>query len=92
MGIRASNTQPTYDLITGQETSACPPSRDTFRNSARITSGELHRERSVAAEPDIETDKRRQELDALKAEIKKLQSQGAVHVTPKPTGPFAPEK
>jgi mitotic spindle assembly checkpoint protein MAD1 len=73
MGIRASNTQPTYDLITGQETSARPPSRDTFRNSARITSGELHRERSVAAETDLETDKRRQELDALKAEIKKLQ-------------------
>jgi mitotic spindle assembly checkpoint protein MAD1 len=73
MGIRASNTQPTYDLITGQETSARPPSRDAFRNSARTPSGELYRERSVAAETDLEADKRRQELDVLKAEVKKLQ-------------------
>ena len=35
--------------------------------------GEPHRERSVAAESELETDKRRQEMDVLKAEVKKLQ-------------------
>jgi Domain of unknown function (DUF4432) len=31
-------------------------------------------------------------VGAVEGEIKKLQSQGAPHVNPKPTGPFAPEK
>jgi mitotic spindle assembly checkpoint protein MAD1 len=68
--VRASNTQPTYDFLTGQESSNRPPSRDTFRNSTRISSAELHRERT--AEDEEESEKRKQEVDALKAEVKKL--------------------
>lgn len=68
--VRASNTQPTYDFLTGQESTNRPPSRDTFRSSNRISSAELHREKTT--EDEEEAEKRRQEVDALKAEVKKL--------------------
>jgi mitotic spindle assembly checkpoint protein MAD1 len=70
--VRASNSQPTYDFLTGQESTNRPPSRDTFRNSTRIPSTEPHREKTSALEDEEDNDKRRQEVDALKAEVKKL--------------------
>ena len=69
--VRASNTQPTYDFLTGQESTNRPPSRDTFRNSTRISSAELHRDKLVI-EDDQEVERRKQELESLKAEVKKL--------------------
>ena len=70
--MRASNSQPTYDFLTGQESANRPPSRDTFRNSTRIPSIEAHREKTSALEDEEENDRHRQEVDALKAEVKKL--------------------
>jgi mitotic spindle assembly checkpoint protein MAD1 len=58
--------------LTGQESTNRPPSRDTFRNSTRIPSTEPHREKTSALEDEEDNDKRRQEVDALKAEVKKL--------------------
>lgn len=67
---RASN-QPTYDLITGAEMTVRPPSRGTFGHSTRVSSGGQHTSIS-AAEPDADHEKRRRELEELKAEVKTL--------------------
>ena len=67
---RAAN-QPTYDLLTGVETTARPPSRGPFRNSARVSSGGQPSTVTVA-EIDGDFEKRRREIDELKAEVKTL--------------------
>jgi len=67
---RAANSQPSFDFLTGAE-SGRPPSRDTFRNSSRIPSGGAPRDES-AVESDQDREKRRREMDELKAEIKTL--------------------
>ena len=70
--VRASATQPAYDFLTGQESTNRPPSRDTFRNSTRVRSAEQSRESVMTMEDEEQVEKHRQELDALKAEVKKL--------------------
>ena len=70
--VRASNTQPAYDFLTGQESTNRPPSRDTFHKPTRIPSLDQTMETSMTIEEEVEAEKRRQELDALKAEVKKL--------------------
>ena len=73
---RATTTQPTYDFITGAETTvgrppSRPPSRgEPFRQTARRMSTAGHRD--APAEPEIDWEKRRRELDELKAEVKSL--------------------
>ncbi|TAQ89979.1 hypothetical protein B7494_g1727 [Chlorociboria aeruginascens] len=68
---RAANSQPSFDFLTGAESTSRPPSRDAFRQSVRASSRELGREKTVA-EPDVDYEKRRRELDELKAEIRTL--------------------
>ncbi|KAF4637713.1 hypothetical protein G7Y89_g374 [Cudoniella acicularis] len=69
---RAANTQPAFDFMTGAEsTSARPPSREAFRKSTRIPSVEYGKDQSFV-ESDHEREKRRRELDELKAEVKTL--------------------
>jgi mitotic spindle assembly checkpoint protein MAD1 len=68
---RATNSQPTYDFITGAETTARPPSRGTFGHSTRVSSGGQHAAISTG-ESEIDYEKRRRELDELKAEVKTL--------------------
>ena len=73
---RATTTQPTYDFITGAETtvgrpSSRPPSRgEPFRQTARRMSTAGHKEAPV--ESEIDGEKRRRELDELKAEVNSL--------------------
>jgi mitotic spindle assembly checkpoint protein MAD1 len=66
---RAATTQPSYDFLTGAE-SGRPPSRDAFRNSTRIPSAGPPKDETFESEQDRE--KRRREMDELKAEIKTL--------------------
>jgi mitotic spindle assembly checkpoint protein MAD1 len=69
---RAANTQPAFDFLTGAETTARPPSRDNFRQSARRPSTDFAGRSEVPAESEQEREKRRRELDDLKAEVKTL--------------------
>jgi mitotic spindle assembly checkpoint protein MAD1 len=57
--------------LTGQESTNRPPSRDTLRNSTRVSSNELQRDKSVI-ESDEAAEKRKKELEELKTEVKKL--------------------
>ena len=57
--------------MTGAESSARPPSRGTYRQSTRVSSGEFRGEKSVI-ESEEDREKRRRELEELKAEIKTL--------------------
>jgi mitotic spindle assembly checkpoint protein MAD1 len=67
---RAQNSQPAFDFLTGEPTNR-PPSRE-FRQSIRVSSGGApHREESTF-ETEEEREKRKRELDELKAEIKTL--------------------
>ncbi|TVY54386.1 Spindle assembly checkpoint component MAD1 [Lachnellula cervina] len=68
---RPSNSQPSYDFITG-ETIGRPPSREAgFRQSIRKPSIEVLRDQS-GLDADQEREKHRRELDELKAEVKTL--------------------
>jgi mitotic spindle assembly checkpoint protein MAD1 len=68
---RPSNSQPSYDFITG-ETNSRPPSREAgFRHSIRKPSSEVLRDQS-GFDADQEREKHRRELDELKAEVKTL--------------------
>jgi len=73
---RATTTQPSYDFITGAETTvgrppSRPPSRgEPFRQTARRMSTAGHKDTPV--ESEVEWEKRRRELDELKAEVKSL--------------------
>lgn len=74
--VRAANTQPSFDFMTGAETNARPPSRPPSREArrmsvSRIPSAPFGRDRA-SAEPDPDQENRRRELDELKAEIKTL--------------------
>lgn len=69
---RPSNTQPSFDFLTGAESTHRPPSRtDRFRQSTRTAIDESRKEQ-LYAETDHEADRRRKELDELKAEVKTL--------------------
>ncbi|KAI9651230.1 coiled-coil domain-containing protein mad1 [Ciborinia camelliae] len=69
---RPSNTQPSFDFLTGAESTHRPPSRtDRFRQSTRTAIDESRNE-PVYTEADHGADKRRKELDELKAEVKTL--------------------
>ncbi|KAG4026232.1 hypothetical protein MFRU_043g00360 [Monilinia fructicola] len=69
---RPSNTQPSFDFLTGAESTHRPPSRtDRFRQSTRTVIDESRKE-PIYAETDQEADRRRKELDELKAEVKTL--------------------
>ncbi|QSZ33145.1 hypothetical protein DSL72_002731 [Monilinia vaccinii-corymbosi] len=69
---RPSNTQPSFDFLTGAESTHRPPSRtDRFRQSTRTAIDESSKE-PINAETDQEADRKRKELDELKAELKKL--------------------
>ncbi|CAD6452840.1 10e7026e-b91b-4b76-b71c-1f7e3c45cd0a [Sclerotinia trifoliorum] len=69
---RPSNTQPSFDFLTGAETTHRPPSRtDRFRQSTRTVIDEAKKE-PVYTETDQGADKRKKELDELKAEVKSL--------------------
>ncbi|TVY83070.1 Spindle assembly checkpoint component MAD1 [Lachnellula suecica] len=73
---RPSNSQPTYDFITGAEINARPPSRGAgFRQSIRKASTEdLHNQPNHDSEQVREKqEEQRRELDSLKADNKKLQ-------------------
>lgn len=66
---RQSTTQPSFDFLTGAER---PPSRtDRFRQSTRTAIDESRKE-PIFGETDQEADRRRRELDELKAEVKTL--------------------
>ncbi|KAI9054857.1 hypothetical protein LZ554_002001 [Drepanopeziza brunnea f. sp. 'monogermtubi'] len=66
---RAKTTQPAYDFLTGAESTSRPPSRGTaFRQSLRAPPGEVPRN----DEPDLEAEKRKREMDELRAEVKTL--------------------
>ncbi|TVY21670.1 Spindle assembly checkpoint component MAD1 [Lachnellula arida] len=68
---RPSNSQPSYDFITG-ETIGRPPSREAgFRQSIRKPSVEALRDQA-GLDADQEREKHRRELDELKAEVKTL--------------------
>ncbi|PMD47484.1 MAD-domain-containing protein [Hyaloscypha variabilis F] len=67
---RAANSQPSFDFLTGAEAGR-PPSRDALRNSTRIPSGGPPRDESIL-ESDQDREKRRREMDELKAEVKTL--------------------
>ncbi|TVY92093.1 Spindle assembly checkpoint component [Lachnellula willkommii] len=68
---RPSNSQPSYDFITG-ETIGRPPSREAgFRHSIRKPSVEALRDQA-GLDADQEREKHRRELDELKAEVKTL--------------------
>lgn len=66
---RAQN-QPAFDFLTG-EPSNRPPSRE-FGRSARVSSGGAPPRDEPPAETDAEREKRKRELEELKAEIKTL--------------------
>ena len=68
---RTSNTQRSYDFLTGAEAATRPPSREAFRHSNRVSSGHT-RESSVGAGETEHQDKSRREIEDLKAEIKSL--------------------
>ncbi|KAF7945043.1 hypothetical protein EAE96_009826 [Botrytis aclada] len=69
---RPSNTQPSFDFLTGAESTHRPPSRtDRFRQSTRTILDESRRE-PTHSETDQDVEKRRKELDELKAEVKTL--------------------
>ncbi|ESZ93351.1 hypothetical protein SBOR_6278 [Sclerotinia borealis F-4128] len=69
---RPSNTQPSFDFLTGAESTHRPPSRtDRFRQSTRTVLDESRNE-PIYSETDQEADKRRKQLDELKAELKTL--------------------
>ncbi|ATZ58075.1 Bcmad1 [Botrytis cinerea B05.10] len=69
---RPSNTQPSFDFLTGAESTHRPPSRtDRFRQSTRTVLDESRRE-PTHSETDQEAEKRRKELEELKAEVKTL--------------------
>ncbi|PQE29242.1 spindle assembly checkpoint component MAD1 protein [Rutstroemia sp. NJR-2017a BBW] len=69
---RAANTQPSFDFLTGAESTNRPPSRSgQFRQSVRTLSGD-HRREPSSGESEQESEKRRKELDDLKAEVKTL--------------------
>lgn len=69
---RPSNTQPSFDFLTGAETTHRPPSRtDRFRQSTRTVIDEARKE-SLYTEVDQDADRRKKELDELKAEVKSL--------------------
>jgi len=70
---RPSNSQPSYDFITGAEIHARPPSREAggFRSSLRKPSVEVLRDKSTL-ESEQDREKHRRELDELKAEVKTL--------------------
>jgi mitotic spindle assembly checkpoint protein MAD1 len=68
---RAANSQPTFDFLTGAEAVSRPPSRDTFRQSGRVSSAETHRDRPLI-EPEEEVEKICKQMDELKAEVKTL--------------------
>jgi mitotic spindle assembly checkpoint protein MAD1 len=57
--------------MTGAESTARPPSRGTYRQSTRVSSGEFRGDKS-AIESEEDKEKRRRELEELKAEIKTL--------------------
>lgn len=66
---RAKTTQPAYDFLTGAESTSRPPSRGAgFRQSLRAPSGEVPRN----DETEAEAEKRRREIEELKAEVKTL--------------------
>jgi mitotic spindle assembly checkpoint protein MAD1 len=69
---RAANSQPSFDFLTGADSNARPASRggDTFRRSGRA-SAELSRNESFT-ETDQEREKRKRELEELRAEVKTL--------------------
>ncbi|KAH8804698.1 spindle assembly checkpoint component Mad1 [Xylogone sp. PMI_703] len=74
--MRAANTQPSFDFMTGAETTARPPSRPPSREAhrmsvSRIPSAPFGRDRT-SVEPDSNQENHRRELDELKAEIKTL--------------------
>ncbi|KAB8292377.1 hypothetical protein EYC80_008114 [Monilinia laxa] len=69
---RPSNTQPSFDFLTGAESTHRPPSRtERYRQSTRTAIDEYRKE-PIYAETDHEADRRRKELDELKAEVKTL--------------------
>ncbi|RFU30537.1 hypothetical protein B7463_g5773, partial [Scytalidium lignicola] len=74
--MRAANTQPSFDFMTGAETIARPPSRPPSREArrmsvSRIPSAPFGRDRT-SQDPDQDQEYHRRELDELKAEIKTL--------------------
>ncbi|KAG0649146.1 Mitotic arrest deficient 1 [Hyphodiscus hymeniophilus] len=68
--VRASNTQPSYDFLTGQDSTNRQP-HDALRSSTRNPPAEPSREIVTSANED-EAEKCRMELAATKAEVKKL--------------------
>ncbi|CAG8974490.1 hypothetical protein HYALB_00011640 [Hymenoscyphus albidus] len=68
---RAANNQPAFDFLTGEPIKAGrPPSRENFRQSvSRVPSSEYGKENF---ESDQDREKRRRELEELKAEVKTL--------------------
>ncbi|KAG9231479.1 spindle assembly checkpoint component Mad1 [Amylocarpus encephaloides] len=67
----ANHNQPTFDFLTGEPTNARPPTRDTSlrKSTSRAPTADWGKENT---ESDQEREKRRRELDELKAEIKTL--------------------
>ncbi|RDW91920.1 hypothetical protein BP5796_01314 [Coleophoma crateriformis] len=63
--MRAANSQPTFDFLTGAE------STTAARRQSRIASGETVRDKHP--EPDFDFEARKREMDELKAQVKSLQ-------------------
>jgi mitotic spindle assembly checkpoint protein MAD1 len=68
---RTQNTEPSFNFLTGEPTNR-PPSRE-FRQSARVSSSGAPPPRDeLSFETEQEREKRKKELDDLKAEVKTL--------------------
>ena len=68
---RAANSQSASDHLAGAESTGRPPSRGAFGYSARVPSGETHRDKP-SSDADLDREKHRRELDELRAEVKTL--------------------